>query len=133
TQRKRNPDGSLATIEITMDLTSVERPRDKTGAAVANAGNANTVETLFAQAEEAARKGDHQTALARYDAALAIDPKAAKVHAYKTLSLIATRQFDPAQTEISRAIALDPKDYTYQEIAGQLKIAHGTLTEGKSH
>ena len=131
TQRKRNPDGSLATTEITMELTSLELPKDRTNATAAGAP-ANSVETLFAQGEEAARKGDHQTALARYDAALAIDPKAAKVHAYKTLSLIATRQFDAAQTEINRATSLDSKDYAYQEIAGQLKIAQGKIAEGKS-
>jgi tetratricopeptide (TPR) repeat protein len=131
TQRKRNPDGSLASIEIAMELTSLQLPNEKTGAAAAVA-QANTTESLFAQGEDAARKGDHQTALARYDAALAIDPKAAKVHAYKTLSLIATRQFDAAQSEINRALALDQKDYTYQEIAGQLKIAQGRIAEGKS-
>lgn len=91
-----------------------------------------TVESLFAEAEAAARKGDHTEALAKYDAALAIDSKAAKVHAYKTLSLIALKQFDQAEKEINQALALNDKEYTYTEIAGQLKIARGDIPAGKS-
>jgi len=128
TQRHKNVDGSIATIEITMDLASYER--GKTGDVAAQAKP--TVESLFAQGEAAARKGDHKTALAQYDAALALDPKAAKVHAYKTLSLIATKQFELAESEIKAALALNEKEYTYQEIAGQLKIAQGEIATGKA-
>jgi tetratricopeptide (TPR) repeat protein len=116
-----------------MELTSyipagkVGNPKPAVGA-----GNAQeSAESLFAQAQAAARKGDHKTALAQYDAALAIDPKAAKVHAYKTLSLIATKQFDAAELAINRALSIDDKEYTFQEIAGQLKIAQGRVAEGK--
>jgi tetratricopeptide (TPR) repeat protein len=93
---------------------------------------APTVESLFAQGQAAARKGEHAAALAKYDAALAIDPKAGKVHAYKTLSLMALKQFDRAQKEIDAALAIDAKEYTYQEIAGQLKIARGDIAGGKA-
>jgi tetratricopeptide (TPR) repeat protein len=128
TQHRKNADGSTATIEMTMELSSYELA--KTAAATDAAKP--TVESLFAQAEAAARKGDHKTALEKYDAALAIEPKAAKVHAYKTLSLIATKQFTAGETEIKQAIALDNKEYTYQEIAGQLKVAQGDIQAGKS-
>ena len=94
--------------------------------------DAPTVESLFAEGEAAARKGEHTVALAKYDAALAIDPKAAKVHAYKTLSLIALKQFDQADKEINQAVSLNEKEYTYTEIAGQLKIARGDIPGGKA-
>jgi thioredoxin-like negative regulator of GroEL len=129
TKRHKNADGLIATVEITMELASVEL--GKSGAANV-AVPKNTVESLFAQAEGAARKGDHKTALAKYDAALTIDPKAAKVHAYKTLSLMATKQFDAAEAEIKAALAIDAKEYTYQEIAGQLEIARGNIAGGKA-
>jgi tetratricopeptide (TPR) repeat protein len=133
-QHHPNSDGSIATVEVTMELTTYT-PAGK-------GGNANTppvagktqesAESLFAQAQAAARKGDHKAALTHYDAALAIDPKAAKFHAYKTLSLIATKQLDAAESEINRALAIDDKAYTFQEIAGQLKIAQGKVAEGKA-
>jgi thioredoxin-like negative regulator of GroEL len=135
TQHRPNADGSIATIEISMELTSYtpagkgKDPKAAVAAAAGNTAGAN-VEMLFAQAQAAARKGDHRTALAQYDAAIAADPKFAKLHAYKTLSLIATRQFDAAETEIDRALSLDDKDYTFVEIAGQLKIAQGKIAEG---
>jgi Flp pilus assembly protein TadD len=95
-------------------------------------GTGASADALFAAAQAAARRGDHNSALRDYDAALAADPKAAKVHAYKTLSLIAVRQLDAADAEIAQALAADPKDYTFQEIAGQLKIAQGQVKEGKA-
>jgi len=135
TQQRRNPDGTFAPIDMTMELAAytppVETKSDRPAAATTSKGT-DTPDSLFAQAQTAARAGDHKTALARYDAALALDPNAAKFHAYKTLSLIATRQFDAAESEINRALAIDAKDYTFQEIAGQLKIAQGKLAEGKS-
>jgi tetratricopeptide (TPR) repeat protein len=90
------------------------------------------VATLFGEAEALAKKGEHRAALAKYDAALAQDPKAAKVHAYKALSLISTRQFEAAERSIGEALALNPKEYTYHEIAGQLKLAQGKVAEGKA-
>jgi tetratricopeptide (TPR) repeat protein len=136
TQHKPNADGSFASIEISMELTSyTPGGKGKGSDPVAAAGVGNTqggsAESLFAQAQAAARKGDHKTALAQYDAAIAADPKSGKLHAYKTLSLIALKQFDAAETEIDRARSLDDKDYTFVEIAGQLKIAQGKIAEGK--
>lgn len=129
TKRHKNADGSIATVEITMELASFEIGKTE---GKSDGAQANTVESLFAKAEAAARKGDHKTALAEYDAALAIDPKAAKVHAYKTLSLMATKQFDAAEEEIKAALTIDSKEYTYQEIAGQLAVARGNIAGGKS-
>src|SRR5258706_1489523 len=69
-QHRPNPDGSISGVEVTMELTSYI-PAGKVGnpkTAVA-AGNAEeSAESLFAQAQAAARKGDHKTALAQYDA-----------------------------------------------------------------
>jgi tetratricopeptide (TPR) repeat protein len=133
TQHRPNPDGTIATIEVAMELTSF-KPAGKTQKpdTAATAKPPEGIETLFAQAQAAARKGDHRTALKDYDAAIAANPKSGKLHAYKTLSLIATKQLDAAETEINRALALDDRDYTFHEIAGQLKIAQGKIPEGRS-
>lgn len=128
---RTKPDGTLGTNEITLELTSFEPPKAQGEIKVAGADNAS-VATLFAEAEALAKKGDHRAALVKYDAALAADPKAAKVHAYKALSLISTRQFEAAEKSINQALTLDPKEYTYHEIAGQLKLAQGRIAEGKS-
>jgi tetratricopeptide (TPR) repeat protein len=134
TQHRPNPDGTIATLEVSMELTSFKPAgkTPKTDTTPATVKPPEGVDTLFAQAQTAARKGDHKTALADYDAALAVDPKSARLHAYKTLSLIATKQLDAAETEINRALALDDRDYSFQEIAGQLKISQGKIADGKS-
>jgi tetratricopeptide (TPR) repeat protein len=91
-----------------------------------------TVAALFGEAEALAMKGEHRAALAKYDAALGQDWKAAKVHAYKALSLISLRQFEEAERSIGEALKLNAKEYTYHEIAGQLKLAQGKIAEGKA-
>lgn len=132
-QHHANPDGTLNSVEVTLELASFKAPgKDDARTTAANGKAGKSVDSLFAEAQAAARKGDHKTALADYDAAIALDPKAAKVHAYKTLSLIATRDFGAAQTEIDKALQIAPKEYAYHEIAGQLKIAQGQIDAGKS-
>ena len=130
-QHHANADGTLSRVEVTLELASFAAA-GKGGAEATVAKPAKSVEALFAEAQAAARKGDHKAALAAYDAALAQDPKAAKVHAYKTLSLIATHNFSGAQVEIDRALALEPKAYAWHEIAGQLLVAQGKVAEGKA-
>jgi thioredoxin-like negative regulator of GroEL len=117
-----------------MELIAYKIPKagDANAQPTAKADDANSAAALFAEAEALARKGDHPAAIAKYDAALAADRKAAKVHAYKTLSLIALKKFDQAEKEIAQAVASNPKEYTYQEISGQLRIAEGKIAEGKS-
>jgi tetratricopeptide (TPR) repeat protein len=132
-QHHANADGTLSRVEVTLELASFSAPgkgKVETGAVAGKAGK--SVDALFAEAQAAARKGDHKTALADYDAALAQDPKAAKVHGYKTLSLMATHDFSGAQGEIDRALALEPREYAWHEIAGQLQVAQGKVREGKA-
>lgn len=135
-QHRTNPDGTIATIEISMELTSFTpggQGKEAKATDAGGGGSAGSADAMgpFAQAQAAARLGDHKTALAKYDAGIAADPKSGKLHAYKTLSLIATRQFEAGEAEINRALTLDDKDYTFVEIAGQLKIAQGQIAEGK--
>jgi tetratricopeptide (TPR) repeat protein len=130
TDRRAKGDGTVAVNEITLELMSFELP--KAGDVKPAGGEKASVATLFGEAEALAKKGDHRAALAKYDAALAMDPKAAKVHAYRALSLISLRQFEAAGRSIGEALALNPKEYTYHEIAGQLKLAEGRIAEGKA-
>jgi Tfp pilus assembly protein PilF len=132
-QHHANPDGTLTSSEMTLELASFELPGKVDGQATGVGGKpARSVDALFAEAQGAARKGDHKTALADYDAAIAIDPSAARVHAYKSLSLMATRDFSSAQREIDRAMELEPRGYAWHEIAGQLKVAQGEIEAGKA-
>jgi tetratricopeptide (TPR) repeat protein len=94
------------------------------------AGGGSAAE-LFAQGEALARKGEHREAVAKYDAAIAADAKLAKAHAYKALSLMAQRDLEGAEREAGRAVGMDAKDYTFVEIAGQVKVAQGRIAEGK--
>ncbi len=128
-ERAPLPDGKVATREMTTELASVGLTKTSGPGMVLVPPSADA---LFAQAQAAARKGDHKSALRDYDGALAADPKGAKFRAYKTLSLIALKQFDAAEAEINQALAADPKDYTFAEIAGQLKVAQGQIKPGKS-
>jgi tetratricopeptide (TPR) repeat protein len=132
-QHHANPDGTLNSAEVTLELASFKVPgKVDAHATTTNGKPAQSVDSLFAQAQAAARKGDHKTALADYDAAIALDPNAAKVYAYKTLSLIATRDFDAAQSAIDKAMEIAPKEYAYHEIAGQLKVTRGQIDAGKA-
>ena len=87
---------------------------------------------MFAQGEALARQGKHREAVAKYDAAIAADGKAAKPHAYKALSLMAMHDWEGAEREASRAVAMDAKDYTFQEILGQVKVGQGRIAGGKA-
>ncbi len=102
------------------------------GVRAAEPAGDEAVARLFAEGEAAARAGDHAGALAKYDAALAGDPKAAKVHAYKAISLSALKKYDEAEKSAGQALALNSKEYTYHEIAGQIKLAQGKIEPGKA-
>ena len=87
---------------------------------------------LLSEGQTAARAGDHAAALAKYDAALAAHPRAAKVHAYRAVSLTALRRYEDAEKAAEQALAIDPGEYSYHEIAGQLKVAQGKIDLGKA-
>ncbi|HEY7116683.1 MAG TPA: tetratricopeptide repeat protein [Tepidisphaeraceae bacterium] len=133
-QRKAQPDGSVAQTDSVKELLSYDIPKSDVAATNAEHGHAAaaSVDAIFEQAQALARQGRHRDAIAKYDAALAIDPKAAKVHAYKAISLMASREFDAAQSEVDRARSLDDHDYTFVEIAGQLRLMQGKLPEGQA-
>jgi tetratricopeptide (TPR) repeat protein len=134
TQNRPGADGTVANTEVTMELVSYQAPKAEgvTGAVAGADKPAGSGDALLGDGQALARKGEHRAALAKYDAAIAVDPKAAKVYAYKTLSLIATKQFDAAEAAINRALAFDDRQYTFVEIAGQLKVAQGKVTEGQA-
>jgi Tfp pilus assembly protein PilF len=130
-------DGKVNAEERTEELVSYDIP--KAGGPTVVKGvehgagkpmDENSVGVLFAEGEALARRGEHAAAIAKYDAALAIDPKAAKLHAYKAISLMASKDYDAAQRSIDAALRLNDREHTYQEIAGQLKVAQGHVDEG---
>jgi Tfp pilus assembly protein PilF len=133
---RRLVDGKLTTEEFTRELVAYDIPKEGAAADARRPANdprpnnEDSITTLFAQGESLARKGDHNAALAKYDAALAADPKAAKLHAYKAISLMATKRHEEAQRSIDAALALNDREHTYHEIAGQLKLAQNRLEEG---
>jgi predicted Zn-dependent protease len=92
----------------------------------------DSVDGLISAGEAAARKADHTTALAKYDAAIAKDAKAHRAHALRAVSLMATRDLDAADKAITTAIALHDTNYKYHELLGQLRIGQGKVDEGKS-
>jgi tetratricopeptide (TPR) repeat protein len=133
-RRVTRRDGKTLTQEWSREL--IERPRAEArpGAAAGDLhparGNEDAVAALFSEGESLARKGDHRAAIEKYDAALAKDPRAAKLHAYRAISLMASKQYDEAQGAIDSALRLNDKEHTYHEIAGQLKLAQGRVDEG---
>jgi tetratricopeptide (TPR) repeat protein len=130
---RRLVDGKLVTEEFARELLAYDIPREGAAATRRPAEGAmdeDSVAALFGEGEALARKGDHAGAIAKYDAALAKDPRAAKLHAYKAVSLIATRKYDEAQRSIDAALALNDREHTYHEIAGQLKLAQSRVDEG---
>jgi tetratricopeptide (TPR) repeat protein len=96
------------------------------------ASDAVSAAELLAAGETLARKGQHREAVVKYDAAIGADPKLAKAHAYRALSLMAQRDLDGAEAAAGRALAIDAKDYSFVEIAGQVKVAQGRVAEGKA-
>ena len=134
---RRVVDGQLRTEEFTRELVTFDVPRKSEGGPDvvrkppdADMRDESSVAALFAEGESLARKGDHEAALAKYDAALVKDPKAAKLHAYKAVSLMATKRYDDAQESIDAALKLNDRQHTYHEIAGQLKVAQNRIDEG---
>jgi len=126
---RRFEDGKVSTREVGLELVSVEIGGK--GTAKPQAADASGAE-LFAQGEALARAGKHREAVAKYDAAIAADAKLAKPHAYKALSLMAMHDWEGAEGEASRAVAMDGNDYTFQEILGQVKVGQGRIAEGKA-
>lgn len=129
-------DGKVTTREMVLELASVDVGGAKAQAEVvkggAGGGGATSAAGLFAEGEALARQGQHREAVEKYDAAIAVDPKFAKAHAYRAISLMAQRDLEGAEGSIGRALALDPRDYTFVEIAGQVKVAQGRVAEGKA-
>lgn len=129
---RRIREGAVISEEVVRELKSYKIGADVTAAAnTSPAGNA-TVESLFAEGEALARKREHRAAIAKYDAAIAMDAKAPRPHAFKAMSLMALKDYDVAEKEINAALALNPKEFTCHEIAGQLKILQGSIEDGKS-
>jgi len=128
--QKVDPSGNLTTTEITDELLSYKLPGEKPLAD--NASAEERTARLFSEAEALAKAGKHEAALVKYDAALAIDPKAGKVLAYKAVTLTALRRLDEADRAIAAALAIHPKQYLYVEIAGQIKLARGQIEPGKA-
>jgi len=87
--------------------------------------------TFFEQGQALAARHDHAAAIAKYDQSLAQDPNQADVHAYKSASLVALNQLPQAQTEISTALKLDPKDFRFPEIQGQIELTQGHIDQAK--
>ena len=134
TERRLGQDGSLSTREIVLALTSVRVGKAAGEVATERpaATGSRSATDLFTEGETLARKGQHREAVAKYDAAIAADARLAKAHAYKALSLMSTRDLEGAERAAGRAVSMDPKDYTFQEIAGQVKVAQGRIAEGKA-
>jgi tetratricopeptide (TPR) repeat protein len=138
TQTHLGGDGKVSTRSIALELMSVEveggaKPQAaEAGKGGAGGGSAGSAAGLFAEGEALARKGQHREAVGKYDAAVAADPKFAKAHAYRALSLMAQRDLEGAEAAIGRALAADARDYTFVEIAGQVKVAQGRVAEGKA-
>lgn len=129
---RRIKEGAVVSEEVVRELKSYKIGPDTAAAANPAHAGAATVESLFAEGEALARKREHRAAIAKYDAAIALDPKAPRPHAFKALSLMALKDLDAAGKEIDAALALNPKEFTYHEMAGQLKILQGSIEEGKS-
>jgi tetratricopeptide (TPR) repeat protein len=87
---------------------------------------------LFDEGRALAAAHDHKAAIDKYAQSLADDPNQAEVHAYKAASHLALGQVDLAQQEADAALKLDPKDFRFHEIAGQIKVAQNRIPEGRS-
>jgi len=125
--QKVDKEGKASITETTDELLSYKLPGEK----IAGGAEPDSAK-LFAAGEALARAGDHAGALTQYDAALAADPKASKVLAYKAVSLMAQRKFDQAERAIAAALAMNPKEFTYIEISGQNNLAQGQIDAGKA-
>jgi tetratricopeptide (TPR) repeat protein len=100
--------------------------------ALASRGDDDSADALISAGEALARSGDHAAAIAKFDAAIAKDPKSDRAFAFRAVSLMATRNLDAADKSIATAISLNDKEYIYHELLGQLRIAQGKVDEGKS-
>jgi tetratricopeptide (TPR) repeat protein len=87
---------------------------------------------LFDEGRALAAAHDHQGAIDKYAQSLADDPNQADVHAYKAASHLALGQFDPAQQEAEAAMKIDPRDFRFHEITGQIKVARNRIPEGRA-
>jgi len=121
--------GAFKSVEGSEELVEVKFPA---GTPEDNAAARGEADRLFAEAQALAKAGDHPAAVAKYDAALAKDPKAAKVLAHKAVSLTALKQFDEAEKTVNAALAIAPKDVTALETAGQIQLAQGKIDAGKA-
>lgn len=128
---RRVKEGAVFSEEIVRELKSYTIGKAGAGAQTTPRGGP-TVESLFAEGEALARKREHKAAIAKYDAAIALDERAPSPHAFKAMSLMALREYDAAEKELSAALTLNPKEFTYHEMAGQLRIVRGQVGEGKA-
>lgn len=129
---RRIKEGAVISEEVVRELKSYKIGSNAATAANNTPAGPATVESLFAEGEALARKREHRAAIAKYNAAIALDAKAPRPHAFKAMSLMALKEYDDADKSINAALALNPKEFTYHEIAGQLKILQGNIDQGKS-
>lgn len=102
------------------------------GPATSGSPDANSFEGLFAAGRTLAADGDHRGALAKYDAALALSKDDANVIAHKAISHISLGQTKEAQQEIEQSLRANDKEYTFWQIAGQVKAAQNQLAQARA-
>lgn len=100
----------------------------KTAAPVESGG----AEGAFAAGKKMAAEGDHKGALARYEEALAVDPKNGAILAYKAMSLLALGQTKEAGQSADEALKLDAKDALIWEVVGQVKVAQNQINQARA-
>jgi Flp pilus assembly protein TadD len=101
-------------------------------AAPATAATASPADGPLAEGKKLAAAGDHKAALAKYDEALAADPRNASAMAYKALSQLALARAKDAQATVESALRLNDKDAQIWEVAGQVKVAQGQIDQARS-
>jgi hypothetical protein len=100
--------------------------------ATAPESGGGSAEALFAAGKKLAADGDHKGAIAKYNDALALEPKQASVMAYKAISQLALGQSREAQQTVEEALRINDKDAQVWEVAGQVKAAQGQANQARS-
>jgi tetratricopeptide (TPR) repeat protein len=84
----------------------------------------------LAEAQALAAKGDHQAALANFEAAISIDEKLAEAHAGRAASLLSLKRVEEAEGSVKKALALKD-DAGFYAIAGRVEVAKGNVEEAR--